>query len=276
MIDDLDEALRKLLIQEIPIKNNEIDVTFDQPKREWSARLSRPTLNLFLYDIRENQKLRLSQPVWETTHNLDGTVTQRRRPVRIDMHYMITAWAAEPDDEHHLLTRTLMALFRYPHIPQSLLPAGLKDQPAPLPLMVAQVDEFRSPADVWNVLDNEIRPAIPCVVTLAINPYQPITGPVVRTRELRIGQARTPRSVQLDTEAEQFWSIGGVLHSQRPLETLRMTLLERGESVPLQADGSFAIGRLRAGEYTLEVMEDGKILQQFKVQVPSPDYDLEI
>ena len=43
MFHDLDEVLRQLLIEEIPIKNGEVDIEFDQPSREWSARLSRPT-----------------------------------------------------------------------------------------------------------------------------------------------------------------------------------------------------------------------------------------
>lgn len=274
MIDDLDEALRQFLIQEMPIKNGEIDIAFDQPRREWSARLSRPTLNLFLYDVRENQKLRQAQPVWETTHNPDGTVTQRRKPVRVDLHYMITAWAAEPDDEHHLLTRALMALFRFPHLPENTLPESLRAQPVPLPIMVAQIDEFRSPTDVWNVLDNEIKPAIACVITVALNPYQPITGPLVRTRELRFGQAGLPWLQRLDTEADRFWTIGGTLHSDQPIEKMRMVLLERGDEVSLQADGRFAVGRLRAGEYTLQVTRDGEKPQQFKIQVPSADYDL--
>jgi hypothetical protein len=47
VIADLDEVLRELLTREIDIKDNEVDITFDQPKREWSARLSKPTLNLF-------------------------------------------------------------------------------------------------------------------------------------------------------------------------------------------------------------------------------------
>ena len=37
MIADLDETIRQLLITEMPIENGEIDVTFDQPKREWSS-----------------------------------------------------------------------------------------------------------------------------------------------------------------------------------------------------------------------------------------------
>ena len=62
MINDLDEVLRQFLVRELPIKNSEVDIAFDQPAREWSARVSRPTLNLFLYDLRENQKLTTPPP----------------------------------------------------------------------------------------------------------------------------------------------------------------------------------------------------------------------
>ena len=98
MIDELDEVLRKFLIREIPIKNSDVDIKFDMPKREWSARLNRPTLDLFLYDIRENAKLRQAQPMWEVERKNDQAI-QRRKPVRLDLHYMITAWASEPEDD---------------------------------------------------------------------------------------------------------------------------------------------------------------------------------
>ena len=58
MIADLDETIRQLIVKELPIRNNEIDIAFDQPKREWSARLTKPTINLFMYDLRENVQYR--------------------------------------------------------------------------------------------------------------------------------------------------------------------------------------------------------------------------
>jgi len=58
VIADVDEVLRKLLMREIEIKGNQVDIQFDQPKREWSSRLSKPTLNLYLFDLRENLRLR--------------------------------------------------------------------------------------------------------------------------------------------------------------------------------------------------------------------------
>ncbi len=280
MISDLDEVLRQLLIQELPIKNNEVDVKFDQPKREWSSRVSRPTLNLFLHDLRENNTLR--EPAWEVERNEDGTVTKRRRAVRVDLHYMITAWVADhPEDEHRLLARTLLALFRNPYLPDDLLPASLQDQPVPIPVRVAQFDEFRAPADVWSALDNELRPAIACTVTLALNPYKPITGPLVSTRDLRFGQAtELPQRQQLDEAAgeDRFWMVGGRLRSEEAQvpEHATLTLVERGQNVPIQDEGQFIIGNLEAGEYTLEMTVEGRKPSRHKFTVPSAQYDIEL
>lgn len=277
MIHDLDEVLRELLIRGIPIRNGEVDIVFDQPTREWAARLSRPTLNVFLHDIRENLKLRHSEE-WIVEQNPDGTATQRRTPVRVDLHYMITAWANEPDDEHNLLARTLMALFRQPHLPQDMLPESLEGQDRPIPLQVAQVDEFRNPPDIWNALDNEIRPSVVLTMTLAIDPYTPLVTPLVSTRELRFGQTADPAAVQELVEGSEdvFWSIGGTIRTDKPLEQLRLTLVERGLEVLIQEEGQFSISRLRAGDYTLEVAANGRTLKRAKITVPAPDYELTV
>jgi hypothetical protein len=276
MINDLDEALRQLLIREIPIKNGEVDVKFDQPRREWSSRLSRPALNLFLYDVRENIKLRQGQPTWEVERNKEGVI-QRRKPVRVDLYYLVTVWAADPEDEHRLLARTLMALFRHPHLPADLLPEGLQGQPVPIPVVVAQREELQNPADVWSALDNELRPAIVCLVTLALDPYQPLVSTLVRTRELRIGPSPLPPSQQLEKQAvELFWSIGGVVRTDQPLEKVRLTLVEQDRGVTLQEGGRFTIGKLKAGDYTLEVAVEGREPVRHKITVPSPDYEIKI
>jgi len=279
MINDLDETLRQLLIRELPVKNGEVDISFDQPKREWSARLNRPTLNLFLYDLRENNKLRQTQPAWMVERNGDGSVIQRRRPVRVDLHYMITAWANDPEDEHRLLARTLMALFRQPHVPEELLPEILRDQPVPIPIMVALEEELRTPADVWSALDNELRPAVTCIVTLALNPYLPVTGPLVRSRELRFRQATgypfLPQLVSVDDQ-DVYWSVGGVLHTDQPSAEVTLTLVEQGAEVPILAENRFVIGRLRAGDYTLAVSIKGGKPRHYKITVPAADYDLVI
>jgi hypothetical protein len=276
MISDLDEVLRHWLIRELPIRNGEVDIEFDQPIREWSSRLTKPTLNLFLHDLRENNTLREAD--WEMHKKGDGTYTRRRKPLRLDLRYMITAWTAEPEDEHRLLTRTLMALYRYPYLPEDLLPESLQGQPVPIPVQIAHFEELRTPADIWSALDNELRAVIACVITLSLNPYQEFTGPLVKTRDLRFGQAADPTRQQLDEGAEQdrFWMVGGTVRSQKPLENARLSLLERGLDLPVGEDGSFIIGNLEAGDYTLELSVEKRKPKRHKITVPAPEYDIEV
>lgn len=273
MIDDLDEALRQLLIRELPVKKSEIDIKFDQPNREWSAKLTRPTLDLFLYDIRENLKLRQPLPSWIETRR-DDNVVMKRRPFRVDLFYAITAWAREPEDEHRLLTRTLMALFRTSNLPEDVLPESLRDQPYPIKISVIQHESLQTPSDFWSALDNEIRPALPCNVTIALDPYLPIETPIVAERELKFFDLAGDRP--LGEVKSAFWTVGGTLHSSTPLRRVRMTLVEMEREVPVQRNGDFTIKGLAAGEYTLEVSigDDGP--KQHRIVVPSPDYDLEV
>lgn len=277
MIQQMDEALRQLLIRELPITNNEVDIDFEQPKREWSARLNRPTLSLFLYDIREHLKMRGSHQ-WTVERLPDGTAMQRRPPVKIKLSYMITAWATNSDDEHNLLSRALLALFRQPIMPAELLPEGMEDQPSPIELEVSREDTAHKPVDVWTVLDNDLRPSITLMVTVTADPYRPVVTPLVRSRELRVGQAAGPNSRDLLANAapDVFWSIGGTIHTTKPVAEVQLTLLEQGRSIHLQDDGQFTIGRLRAGDYTLEIQAGDKKPQRHKLVVPAPDYELEV
>ncbi|MEM3079174.1 MAG: DUF4255 domain-containing protein [Thermoproteota archaeon] len=198
MIADLDETIRQLLIAELPVKNGEVEISFDQPKREWSARISKPTVNLFLYDVRENATLRQHQ--WERMPSVNGDHLARlkRTPFRVDCFYMLTTWAAEPEDEQRLLTRALMALFRFPILPEDRLIGSLKNPIFEIQARLASHDRLTNPAEVWSSLDNELRPSVSYIVTLALDPWKEIEGPIVRTLTLRTGQAgRLPRRKEL-------------------------------------------------------------------------------
>ena len=62
MLADLDETLRDLLRGELERHGFEgVDIAFDAPAREWSGQLSKPTVNIFLYDLREAEALRTSE-----------------------------------------------------------------------------------------------------------------------------------------------------------------------------------------------------------------------
>jgi hypothetical protein len=275
MIDELDEGLRKLLVREVPIRAGEVEVSFHQPSREWSSRLSRPTLNLFLYDVRENTRLRFDQ-MYKELDRKDGKVTQVRKPLRYDLFYMLTAWAKDPEDEHRILGRALVALSRNAFLPEDLTPASARGVTPPLPpvaLQVAQRDVLERPSDIWNVMDNLMRPAVPCVVTVALNPFAPFAVPMTREAEFKLGDADT---TDFSQHPGDIFAVRGKLKSRAPLQPARVRVLEKGLDVPVEPGGDFAFGGLRAGQYTFEVVVEGRAPSRHTVTVPSPTYDFEV
>ena len=286
MIYEIDNALRELLIREMPMKKGEVDIAFEQPKRDWSARLNKPTLNFFLFDLRENVELRGSEQ-WIRQDNPDGTVTLKRNPVRMDLQYLVTSWAREIQDEHRLLSAALTALLRQPIIPEDLLPDELKDQPAPIRLNVAQGNALSNPSELWNTLDNDLHPGIRLTVTYSVDPYQPVTFTAVRTTEMRFLQNPDPDAVQASSARSQeppaptlsrtaFLVNGQVTSNKYSPSVLKLVLAETGGEIELLEDGSFKIGHLREGEYNLDVIVNDRVLKRQKLQVPSAKYEIKI
>jgi hypothetical protein len=280
MISELDETIRQMLVAEIPLKNGEVEISFHQPKREWSSRLTKPTLNFYLYNLRENTTLRNMQ--WEKLPRPDNQSHQKRTPFRVDCYYMITSWAQEPDDEHRLMSRCLMALFRFPLLPEKYLVGSLRNQPFDLMAQLADPEVLTNPSDVWNVMDNEMKPSIPYIVTLALDPWREVTGPVVRTFTLRPGQAkRLPRKQMLDVKdmnVEMIF-IGGYIRdkaSNEPLGGIEISIKGTGIHTQSDAEGKFILGSIPPGEYTLVAKLADKKPYERKVAVPARDgnYDL--
>jgi hypothetical protein len=100
MIHDLDETLKELLVQKVPLDSAVVDIKFETPTKEWVMAVSKPTVNLFLYDLRENHELR-SNEHYLSRNGARGIET--RAPARIDLTYLITAWTSDVSDEHKLL-----------------------------------------------------------------------------------------------------------------------------------------------------------------------------
>jgi hypothetical protein len=279
MIADLDETLRKLLEKEMPIKNGEIEVKFDQPKREWSSRLSRPTVNLFLYDVRENVTLRQHQ--WEQIQaGNGGSVQLKRSPFRVDCFYMLTTWASDPEDEHRLLTRALLALFRHPTLPENGLEGSLKHQPFEVQARLAANDRLTNPAEVWSALDNEMRPSVSYIVTLALDPWSEITSPAVRTLHFRYGQAAAlPWQTEfVEGTRGEMVDIGGTVRQKgQPQPGISVAVKGTGLFATSDALGRFVLNGLVPGEYTLIAWPEKGSPVEKKVTLPfgKESYDIE-
>jgi hypothetical protein len=282
MISDVDNVLRELLIREIPIRKGEVEIAFDLPKREWSSQLNKPTLNLFLFDIKENLELRGSER-HKAEKREDGSIAIKRNSVRVDLNYLITSWTRDVQDQHRLLSGALLALLRNSTVPDNLLPERLQSQPVPIRLKVAQGEIASNITDLWSTLDNELRPGIRLTVTVSFEPFSPEVHVPVQSVEIDFTQLPSPDALAARGESippersRSYHAIGGRVRSQKYSPALlKIVLRETAEEIALSPEGEFKISWLQEGEYHLDIFANGRVLKQQKIRVPSSHYEIEI
>jgi hypothetical protein len=163
MIQDVDESLRAL-VKKDALNGSKAEVAFDAPTREWASRRNTPTVDLYLYDIREDLEQR--EVMWEDIRGDDGFVKERRPPPRrFKLSYLVTAWTQRPEDEHRLLSSLLGCFLRNPTMPSEALSGSLSEARQPILLNIAQPPpQDRSISDVWSALGGELKPSLDLVI----------------------------------------------------------------------------------------------------------------
>jgi len=163
MIQDVDESLRALVKRDA-LNGSKADVAFDAPTKEWSSRRNTPTVDLYLYDIREDLDQR--EVMWESVRDDSGFVTERRPPARrFKLSYLVTAWTQRPEDEHRLLSSLLSCFLRNQTMPVDLITGSLVGARLPITLNIAMPPpQDRSISDVWSALGGELKASLDLVV----------------------------------------------------------------------------------------------------------------
>lgn len=208
MIHDLDESLRTLVRRDA-LQGSDVDIAFEAPTREWSAHRNTPTVDMYLYDIREDVQRR--SVAWEPVKDeKTGRILERRPPARVyKLSYLVTAWTQRPEDEHRLLSVMLSCFLRHEQLPPEVLAGTLSGSAMPVLATIAlPPPPDRSLSDVWSALGGELKPSLDLVVTApfdvgrqleAAPPVQSgLTTRVNDTRDERVTDERQarPRAVR--------------------------------------------------------------------------------
>jgi Pvc16 N-terminal domain len=202
MIQDLDDTLKELLVKKMPIDLATIDIKFEMPDKDWETKLpARPTINLYLYDIRENHELRSNERFLARN---GPTGTETNAPIRIDFAYLITAWTKEIADEHRLLGNLLKTLLRYPVLPADVLKGEMTTQSLPLRGWVAQPERTPNAWDFWGAIDGRVKASLSYMVTVAVQPSTPIEVRLVQEDGVKtdLYQATPKQMAQRNKKAE--------------------------------------------------------------------------
>jgi hypothetical protein len=179
VIHEVDSALRTLIEREAA-GTRDVEIVFDAPTREWAGRRNSPTIDVYLYDIRED--LRRRERGMHNVYDDSNVVVSRRLPPRhFKLSYLVTAWTQRPEDEHRLLSSLLLCFLKYDALPADVLTGPLTDLGLPIPITIAlPPPEDRAFADVWSALGGELKPSIDIVVSTPLDTGQSFhTGPPV-------------------------------------------------------------------------------------------------
>lgn len=188
MIFEVDTALRTLIERETGIRD--VEVVFDAPTREWAGRRTVPTVDVYLYDIREDLRRRERGVITEYNDDQTRIVGRHLPPRHLKLSYLVTAWTQRPEDEHRLLSALLGAFLRFEALPADLLSGPLAEVGLPVPLTVGlPPPEDRGFADVWSALGGELKPSIDVVVIAPVNTGQqfPMGPPVTSLPRFTFG-----------------------------------------------------------------------------------------
>jgi hypothetical protein len=167
VIHEVDEGLRELLKSEV-LRSGDVDVVLEAPTKEWAARRNAPTVNMYLYDIREDMRRKSRGRLNE--YDEQGKIAARHMPPRyIKLSYLLTAWTQRPEDEHRLLSALLMSLLSFEALPKDVLSGSLLELGLPVPISVAlPPPEDRAFADVWTALGGELKPSLDVVISAPV------------------------------------------------------------------------------------------------------------
>ncbi|TBL33557.1 MULTISPECIES: DUF4255 domain-containing protein [unclassified Micromonospora] len=202
MIHEIDEALRGLVATE-ELTGTGVEVSFDAPTRDWATRRNAPTVNLFLYDIREDRSRYFQGRVAERDAT-GQTVAWHDSPHFFALSYLVTAWTNRPTDEHRLLATLLAGLIRYDELPAERMTGSLAALGLSVPMSVAAPPgEGRALADVWTALGGELKPSLDLVVTAPVSTRRSPAAPPVRERTVQVGDltgARVSRRTHTVTD----------------------------------------------------------------------------
>lgn len=158
MLEYIDESLEGFLRAMVPLSAADVDVSFEAPDRTWSAKLNRPTINLFLWDIkRTTEHARTGIEEYEK----DGVRMRRLALPRVELRYLVSAWTSEHSDERALVGGLLQTLLGHAAIPEEYVAQPLRGLS---PLLVQLTRSGDANLDVFKALEGQLKPALDILI----------------------------------------------------------------------------------------------------------------
>lgn len=266
-IADLDETLRHLLRRELERHGFEgVDIAFDAPTRDWSGKLTNPTVDLFLYDIREAPDRAQGAGPEERAN---GTAVQRQPSMRVELTYAVTAWTKAVEDEHRLLSQVLSILFSHKSLPADVL---AEKGPRLRGIETAVARPHEEKAEFWSAVGGQYKASIDYVVRIEVASGAAFQrGPEVRTTTIRAGLTDAPRR-----KDAKLHHLGGTVRGAQaePLAHAWVAIPESGAWTAADESGRFVFHRVPAGRHRVIARSADGSETETEAEVPGARVDL--
>ena len=253
MVPAINRALQRLLYQYGNIDQREVDISFETPTRERIGSLIKPTIFLFLYDIRENLDLR--QGGNEAAYR-DGRMIRLQPARRFNLSYMVCALTSTVDDEHLLLWRSLSTLAHYSQIPADLQDQELLELEPPLTAHVPAEEMTQQFLSLWSSLNQPLHAAFPYVVTAPATMRQISESPLVLSQTIRYSGVEEQAQPE-----ERRAQIGGIVRNQQgiPLAGLQVALVGSTRTATTDDEGRFVLYNVPSGAVQVQITHNGTV-----------------
>jgi hypothetical protein len=167
VIELVDTALESFLRREAALPAHEVDISFDPPDKTFAGSVNRPTLNVYMWDVRRNGSYTSTGLV--ERRDGEGRLERRASAPYVDLRYFVSAWAADRRDEHRLLGQVLQCLLVHAALPAADMPAAMSEL-ATIGIRLASSDS-RKPDSFWSALEGKMKPGLEVELTLPIDAF---------------------------------------------------------------------------------------------------------
>jgi hypothetical protein len=270
VIDDLSRTLKAVLhdpsFATVFPELHAAEIVFDRPLDPFTPASS--TVDVFLYDLRENLELRLNEP---TTTRVGNQVVTHPAALRLACSYLVTAWpvggADLPLQEHKLLTQVLRVLSHYPIIPANFLKGTLIGQDPPLPMVTLHPDALKNLAEFWSSLGSKLKPSLTATVTISVPVFSDVPDYIVTTHN-------TIYAPGLNAPTETQIQFGGRVldNNSQPLSGALVDVLDMGLRETTDDNGQFNFPNVTTGAHNVRALATGFKAKTESVTIPGlPD-----
>jgi hypothetical protein len=293
MINVLDKLIRKLLVDQVDDLTDDLQVRFEPPGQDWVDYLSDQSsggdpllgVNCCPVELRENATLRSNEMV---ESERAGVLVREPAPMRVDVHYLVTAWDSAAMSEtiepglaeqkllYDVLTALVLAtplnatrIFAPGAVPGSV-PAAIKD--VDLPTKVVPPEGYTKLAEFWGAMGPTIRwrPAIYLIVTLPVLLNTDVVGEPVTTEQVGYALDDWPvveSRVSIGVEVGKGAAMTPIPNAWVRLETPTGASVQEART---DADGHLVFADVPEGSYVLRARAAGLNPPTPKdIQIPS-------